>query len=235
MAFVRPLDWDHPEIVLPRGYKGQFLYSAEDCDVVPTLVPPGAKGPPQHRHLVDQTYVIVSGTIAIEIIAPGVLPTQPLGLPADGDTDDRGLPYLVQGASVDGPGSEAPGITNHWLLTSADNSEHAAIYLTCLEPGATGTTTHIHAFHELYYVTEGTLSAQIALERYDARAGSLVSIPAGVPHRLWNSTGYPERHVTILVPSPPVAGATEDPAAIAVTLAATGQPPSTLQTCLSAT
>ena len=128
MAFVRPLDWDHAEMVLPHGYKGRFLYPAEDCQVVATLVPPGAKGPPQHRHLVDQIYVIARGTVMIQlgrevrtavanetIFIPAGLPTQPLGLLADGDTDDRGLPYVVRRASVDGPGPEAPGISNHWL------------------------------------------------------------------------------------------------------------------------
>jgi quercetin dioxygenase-like cupin family protein len=208
MAFVRPLDWDHAEMVLPHGYKGRFLYSAEECQVVATLVPPGAKGPPQHRHLVDQIYVIASGTVRIQ---------------------------LVRRASVDGPGPEAPGISNHWPVTSADNSEHAAICLTCLEPRSIGTTTHIHTLQALYHVTEDTLSTQIALDRYDAHAGSLVSIPAGVPHRFWNTAGHAERHVTILVPSPPGAGATDDPGAIAVTVTATSQPPSTLQTSLSAT
>jgi mannose-6-phosphate isomerase-like protein (cupin superfamily) len=239
MNYVRQREWDHAEIELPHGYKGQFLYSAEDCHVVATLVPPGAEGPAQHRHLVDQIYVIISGTITIqlgaeqrtavpnetifipagvphhnwnagdtdeihiEVIAPGVLPVQPLAIAADGDTDDRGLPYFVHGPSADGPSPEAPGITHRWLVTREDKSEHATIYLTSLEAGSNGTEAHIHRFHELMYVTEGTLSAEIAFDRYEAAAGSLVSVPAGVSHRFWNAGGETERHITILVPSPP--------------------------------
>ncbi|HUA49952.1 MAG TPA: cupin domain-containing protein [Solirubrobacteraceae bacterium] len=269
MKFVRQLDWDSAEIVLPHGYKGQFLYSAEDCHVVATLVPPGASGPPQHKHVVDQIYVIVRGTITIqlgaevrtagandtifipagvphhnwndgdtdemhiEVIAPGVLPTHPLGLPADGDTDDRGLPYFVRGASADGPTPEAPGITNQWLVTGEDKSDHATIYLTSLETGTSGTATHINAFHEFYYVIEGTLSTEIALDRYDAPAGSLVSIPAGVPHRFWNSGREPERHVTIVVPSP-IAGSKDDLGGVAVTLSATGELPGARDPSLAA-
>jgi quercetin dioxygenase-like cupin family protein len=267
MNFVRPLDWDRAEMELPHGYKGQFLYIGEDCDIVVTLVPPGAKGPAQHKHVFDQIYVIVSGTITIqlgsqvrtagpgetifipaglphhnwndgevdeihfEVFAPGVLPVQPLAIPAEGDTDDRGLPYFVKGASSDGPTAEAAGITNNWLITPEDNSKHATIYLSSLEAGSDGAATHIHPFHEFYYVSEGTLSTEIALERHDAPAGSLVSIPAGVPHRAWNAGQEPERHATILVP-PPIASAKDDPPAITVTL--NNEPPSARNKSLAA-
>ncbi|HTU84639.1 MAG TPA: cupin domain-containing protein [Solirubrobacteraceae bacterium] len=262
MTFVRQLDWTSPEIVLPQGYKGKFLYSGEDCHVVATLVPPGASGPPQHKHSGDQIYVIVSGTITIqlggeertavagetifipaglphhnwndgesdeihiEVIAPGVLPVQPLAVPADGDTDDRGLPYFVKGAASDGPTPEVAGITHKWLVTREDNSEHATIYLTSVQAGTNGTQTRINAVHEFYYVTEGTLSTEIALERYDVTAGSLVSIPAGVPHRFWNEGQQSERHITILAPS--VMSAGEQLPALAVTLTATSELDKTL-------
>jgi mannose-6-phosphate isomerase-like protein (cupin superfamily) len=258
MNFVRHVDWDHAEIELPVGYKGQFLYSGEDCHVVATLVPPGAKGPAHHRHLVDQIYVIISGTITIqlggeertaganetifipagvphhnwndgdtdeihiEVITPGVLPTQPFALSAD-DNDDRGLPYFVRGASSEGPTPEGPGMTANWLVTREEKSEHTTIYLTSVEAGASGAPTHVHTFHEFYYVIEGTLSTEIALSRYDAPAGSLVSIPAGVPHRQWNAGPDPVRHVTVLVPSPQAASSKDNPWAVEVTLSATSE------------
>jgi len=257
MAFVRQVDWEHAEMKLPHGYRGQFLYSGEDCHVVATLVPPGAKGPPQHRHPVDQMYVILSGTITIqlggevrtagvndtifipagvphhnwndgdsdethiEVIAPGVLPIQPLATAADGDADARGLPYFVRGASPDGPAPESSGIANRWLVRREDKSEHATLYLTSVDPGVSATTTHINAFHELYYVIEGTLSAAIGLDRYEAAAGSLVSIPAGVPHRFWNARSEPERHVAIVVPSPPDANCMDARSAVTVASATT--------------
>ena len=88
---------------LPHGYKGQFPRPAEGDE------------------------------IHIEVIAPQVLPTQPFGLPADEDTDDRGLPYFVKGASSDGPTPEASGITK--------------------ERGTGGMSAHIHPFHESLRVT----------------------------------------------------------------------------------
>ena len=253
MNFVRQLDWDRPEMALPHGYKGKFLYSGEDCHVVATLVPPGAKGPPQHKHLVDQIYVIISGTITIqlgeqertagpgdtifipaglphhnwndgasdelhiEVIAPGVLPTQPLGVAAESD-GDGGLPWLVRSASAEGPPPEAPGITNAWLITRDDKSEHATIYLSSLEPATRGPSTRILTHHQLYYVIEGRLSLEIALERHETTAGTLISIPPGVPHRFWNAGDELERHVSIVVPSPSV---TDDAGAIPVMLTPT--------------
>jgi hypothetical protein len=57
MDFVRHLDRDRAAIEVPGGYNGQFLYSAEDCHVVATLVPPSADGPAQRRHPVGEIYV----------------------------------------------------------------------------------------------------------------------------------------------------------------------------------
>jgi len=262
MAFVRQLDWDHAEIKLPHGYRGQFLYSGEDCHIVATLVPPGAKGPPQHRHAVDQIYVIVAGTITIqlgdevrtagatdtifipagvphhnwndgaademhiEVIAPGVLPNQPLAIAADGDSDDRALPYFVRGASSEGPRPEASTITHNWLVRAEDGSEHATIYLTSVEPGGSGTRTRINAFHEFYFVMQGTLSIAIGLDRHEAPAGSLVSIPAGVPHRFWNAGRELERHVTTVAPCPSAANSEDALRAVEVSLNPTVEHPS---------
>ena len=43
---------------------------------------------------------------------------------------------------------------------------------------------------------------EVALERYEAPAGSLVLLPAGVPHQEWNDGPGVERHLEVLSPAP---------------------------------
>lgn len=67
MDRIRPIDWDRAHVQLPGGYLGQILHSGESCQVIATLVPPGAQGPPRHKHTSDQIYVVTEGEITIEL------------------------------------------------------------------------------------------------------------------------------------------------------------------------
>lgn len=107
MEFIRAVDWDHPHVTLDRGYQGQYLYAGESCLIVATKVPPGAAGPPRHKHPVDQTYFIVAGEITIELGArTEVAKTRsavfiPAGLPHhnwnDGTEDEVHIEVLAPG------------------------------------------------------------------------------------------------------------------------------------------
>jgi quercetin dioxygenase-like cupin family protein len=61
---------------------------------------------------------------------------------------------------------------------------------------------HVHRFDQLYFVTEGTLEIEIALDRHQVPTGSLVVVPAGVPHRAAPGGGGAEAHLMISSPSP---------------------------------
>ena len=47
---------------------------------------------------------------------------------------------------------------------------------------------HTHPFEQLYYVLEGTLSFEVGGRKFEASAGQLVVIPAGVPHENTNTS-----------------------------------------------
>ncbi len=67
MEFIRPVDWDHSQVNLDGGYKGQYLYAGESCLIIATKVPPGVAGPSRHRHPSDQTYFVVQGEMTVEL------------------------------------------------------------------------------------------------------------------------------------------------------------------------
>jgi mannose-6-phosphate isomerase-like protein (cupin superfamily) len=56
----------------------------------------------------------------------------------------------------------------------------------------------------LIVVTEGKLTAEIAARPAAVPAQAVIVIPAGVPHRIWNSSPTPVRYLDVDVPAPDV-------------------------------
>jgi quercetin dioxygenase-like cupin family protein len=72
-----------------------------------------------------------------------------------------------------------------------------------LEPGSAGPNTHIHDFDQYYLVLEGELTVEVALQTHTVTPHTLVLLPAGVPHRQYNSsTTTTEKHLAVLAPPP---------------------------------
>jgi mannose-6-phosphate isomerase-like protein (cupin superfamily) len=69
-------------------------------------------------------------------------------------------------------------------------------------PGGHGPGLHMHRFDQIYYIYRGTMDLEIGFERYAVGPHSLVTIPAGMPHRNWNSGSDPEYHLNLRVPEP---------------------------------
>lgn len=137
--------------------------------------------------------------VHLEVIAPGVPPTQPLATMVD-SKDAQGLPYFV--GVPERPKSERP-FTMSWLANRAKGSQHAGIYVADMAPGAAGPPTHIHEFDQFYFVLEGALDVEVGLQRHQVGPNTLVVLPAGVPHKQRNAHGdVKERHLAILVPEP---------------------------------
>jgi mannose-6-phosphate isomerase-like protein (cupin superfamily) len=68
-------------------------------------------------------------------------------------------------------------------------------------PGA-GSSLHMHRFDQIYYVYRGTMELEIGFQRHTVGPHTLVTIPAGMPHRNWNSGAEPEYHLNLRVPEP---------------------------------
>jgi len=61
---------------------------------------------------------------------------------------------------------------------------------------------HKHVVDQLFYILSGTMSLEIAGQRFVAEPGTLVVFPAGVPHRNWNGGFEPTIHLAINSPLP---------------------------------
>jgi mannose-6-phosphate isomerase-like protein (cupin superfamily) len=61
---------------------------------------------------------------------------------------------------------------------------------------------HIHhRDDEAWYVLEGTLRFRLGEDEVEARAGTAVFGPRGVPHTFWNTTAEPARYLLIMTPN----------------------------------
>jgi mannose-6-phosphate isomerase-like protein (cupin superfamily) len=136
-----------------------------------------------------------------EVLAPTPNPNDPIVIPTD-STDAGGRPYFVKPLRPDGFEPALPGFTMQRLLQRSDGSEHMNLYIGEVEPGGAGPSTHVHRFDQFYYVLEGTLTGEVALDGFAAGPHTLVVLPAGVPHRQWNESSETERHIALLVPEP---------------------------------
>lgn len=64
----------------------------------------------------------------------------------------------------------------------------------------TGTPLHIHREDEVFHVLEGILTFDVAGKRFEAMPGTLVVVPAGVPHAWRNFGDKPTRSMVVFTP-----------------------------------
>jgi mannose-6-phosphate isomerase-like protein (cupin superfamily) len=69
-------------------------------------------------------------------------------------------------------------------------------------PGGASPGLHVHRFDQIYYVIQGQMELEIGFQRHTVEPHTLVVIPAGMPHRNWNSSSEPEYHLNLRVPEP---------------------------------
>jgi len=148
----------------------------------------------------------------IDIMTPaprrGQAFSRPIAHGVNGNVDSPGY---VAGGPITRSREPLPGFSLFDLVDKSVGSLHAAVRLAEVQPGAEGPSWHVHDFDQFYFVLEGALTVEIAHEHHVARPMSLVSLPAGTPHRNWNADGDLERHLAILVPEPdPASTAVED-------------------------
>jgi mannose-6-phosphate isomerase-like protein (cupin superfamily) len=105
-----------------------------------------------------------------------------------------------------------PGYTIQMLA----HPESATFINSRVLAGGHAADLHIHDADQIYFIVDGEMQVDLGESRHRASAGSLVYIPAGLPHRNWNDGPDTEFHFEIIVPSArpglPLLALVDDPA-----------------------
>jgi quercetin dioxygenase-like cupin family protein len=91
-------------------------------------------------------------------------------------------------------GDPAARLRSAFPLHAGTGAEQSAVVYFELEPGG-AVDTHTDSAEEVVLILEGTVLATCGGEAGTLRAGELVLIPAGVPHRIRNVGDGPARAV----------------------------------------
>jgi mannose-6-phosphate isomerase-like protein (cupin superfamily) len=89
------------------------------------------------------------------------------------------------------------------LADRSTSVETVSLGVFRVPPGGRGPGLHMHRFDQLYYIISGSMELDIGFEHYTVGPHTLVTIPAGMPHRNWNSGPDPEYHLNLRIPEPP--------------------------------
>jgi quercetin dioxygenase-like cupin family protein len=132
----------------------------------------------------------------LEIQVPGVLPGAPILRPVK-SVDDAPMPSTAPYvSSVSGEATETIGREKRWALTDESTSERVARVMAVErsgpEPPCTATSRDDD---RLIVVAQGQLSTEIAARSAVVAAEAVIFIPAGVPHRIYNSAAAPARYL----------------------------------------
>lgn len=98
------------------------------------------------------------------------------------------------------PSDLKPGL-NGQAWTDVTRGSPIQVRLDSAPQGNGNTKTHIHAFEQVYFGTEGDMSLTYGLDTLTVRKGDIAIIPPGVVHAN-SSTSAVERHITLLLPQP---------------------------------
>ncbi|MGE3619234.1 MAG: cupin domain-containing protein [Acidimicrobiia bacterium] len=225
----------------------RYLYYGEGCAIAARLTAPGSGSGPLVS-ATETTCFVVDGELAVDIegattvLGAGDVAWFPPGTPRrltnPNATDAVHLEITAPGlpsGSDDRPAStessaraftRTPDLSafsgttfaQAWLVRREDGARSAQAYLADMPPHVSGPSLHYHEFDQFYFVLSGTLSVQVAMEHHQAGPGSLVALPARVPHAQRNLGDLPERHLALLVPQPEFAHTPETPWDVAVEL-----------------
>src|ERR1700743_3371368 len=78
------------------------------------------------------------------------------------------------------------------LINHASGGVHAEVnYIVTPPGGGSPRGLHTHAWEQIFYLLEGTMTIEVEGTRTDVEAGSLIVFPAGVEHGNWNTTDAP--------------------------------------------
>lgn len=95
-----------------------------------------------------------------------------------------------------------PGFKIFPLADPSTDSHLAMVMYAEVAANSGGPSTHVHEFDQYFFVLEGELTIEVALQKHVVPADTLVVLPAGVPHRQYNQGKVTERHVVLNTPPP---------------------------------
>jgi mannose-6-phosphate isomerase-like protein (cupin superfamily) len=90
---------------------------------------------------------------------------------------------------------------SYLLRARGDDTLGAYSLVEITSPAGSGWSTHhIHAPAEAWYGLDGQLTFQLGKERFDAKVGSFVLAPGGLPHSTINSGSSSARYLVLFSP-----------------------------------
>ena len=137
-----------------------------------------------------------------ELIAPMFAPDKPMAHPAEPRHNDGAAKLFTK---IDRDAFADEPVSTQALISRETGSEQLEVDATRLLRADSPPPMRIHSFDQYYLVVSGELRVEIGLEEDVLRPGELAVVPAGMPHRVWNSQPDPEIHLTALAPEPAVA------------------------------
>lgn len=106
--------------------------------------------------------------------------------------------------TVDTPGLNTTSTKDsivQYLLDRESGSQHCTIArIETLPGGGSRAGRHTHPVDQIYYILSGSMGLEIDGQEYQATPGTLVVIPAGTPHRNWNSGREASVHLAFNTP-----------------------------------
>jgi mannose-6-phosphate isomerase-like protein (cupin superfamily) len=97
-----------------------------------------------------------------------------------------------------------PGIPMRWEITRTTTETNGELFeaTNWLDPHMPGPPVHVHpTAEESYEVVEGTIDVFVDGKWKTATAGEKVTVPAGVPHTLRNTSDHATRIVNVHAPA----------------------------------
>ena len=89
-----------------------------------------------------------------------------------------------------------------FLKTAADTNGEAVVVELTLEPTGFVAMPHVHPFQsERFEIVEGSVSFKLGRKLVVAKAGDVVTVEPGTPHKFWNESGEVARFVTVVRPA----------------------------------
>ncbi|MFB7272496.1 cupin domain-containing protein [Streptomyces sp. NPDC056244] len=167
----------------PGGNEGFFLELGAPGDE-----PPGERGtmPVQEINARTPRY----GVTYLESGPNGSARPLPIG-------EGRGPTLVLPG---EGDRRYAAGATYNIKAAGLATADAYTVTEITLEPGG-GLPAHRHArYEEAFYVLEGTVTAQVDGQEYEASAGAVVLVPWGVHHQVRNRSDRSARLFDLTVP-----------------------------------
>ncbi|MFF2324421.1 MULTISPECIES: cupin domain-containing protein [unclassified Streptomyces] len=82
------------------------------------------------------------------------------------------------------------------------HQESAMLIASHIDEGGCGPSLHYHRSDQLYYLIRGSMTVRLGDDVHEIAAGTLVFIPAGLPHCNWNTGPGTETHFEMIIPAP---------------------------------